>query len=418
MLYDNAQLVRVYLHAWLVTQDLTFKRVVEETISFIAREMTHPDGGFYSSLDADSEGEEGKYYLWSADQIQEALRDDYEFFKTAYGITAAGNWEGLTILQRALDDSSLAARFNLNPEAAVAKLARCHLRLLSVRNARHRPGTDDKILTSWNGLMLEALAEAARHLGGQNKTSSEQNPYYEMATRNAVFLLNSLRKDGNLHRSWRNGKVTSVVFLEDYAALILGLLELYQTDFNDRWYSSALELADEMIECFSDSEGGFFDTPSDGEALILRPKDLQDNATPSGNALACEALFKLAAFTGNSKYHNLAETSLNLVAEAVVRYPTMFGRWLSAAGFGLGNGKQVAILGESGNKNIESLINIIRAEYRPDMVVAASPYPPSQEAPPLLDNRPLLNGKTAVYVCEGFVCNQPVTSPGELENLL
>lgn len=417
MLYDNAQLVRVYLHAWLTTKEPFFRRVVDETISFIEREMTHPNGGFFSSLDADSEGVEGKYYIWTADQIQEILGDDYEFFKTAYGITKKGNWDGATVLQRALDNSTLAARFNLTPEIAVTKIADCHTRLLAVRNSRPRPGTDDKILTSWNGLMLEALAEAARYLDDQTK-SSQQKIYYRMATRNADFLLNTLRQDGKLHRSWRNGNVTGEVFLEDYAALILGLLELYQTDFKDRWFSSALELADEMIECFSDSEGVFFDTPSDGEPLVFRPRDLQDNAIPSGNSLACEALFKLAAFTDNSNYRNLADTSLNQVTEASLRYPSMFGRWLSAAGFGLGNGKQVAVLGDVEEKDVEALIKVLRAEFRPEMVVAASPYPPSKDAPTLLEDRTLLKGKPAVYVCEGFVCKYPVSKPDELEKLL
>ena len=417
MLYDNAQLVRVYLHAWLTTKEPIFKRVVDETISFIAREMTHPDGGFYSSLDADSEGVEGKYYLWTGDQIQEILGDDYDFFKTAYGITNTGNWDGAVVLQRALDDSTLAARFNLSPEIAVKKLTDCHTRLLAVRNVRPHPVTDDKILTSWNGLMLEALAEAARYLGHQTK-SSHHKIYYSMAIRNADFLLNTLRQNGKLHRSWRNGNVTGEVFLEDYAALILGLLELYQTDFKDRWFSSALELADEMVERFSDSEGGFFDTPSDSEPLVFRPRDLQDNATPSGNALACEALFKLAAFTDNSTYRNLADTLLKQVTESSLRYPTMFGRWLLAAGFGLANGKQVAVLGDVEDKDVEALINVLRAEYRPEMVVAASPYPPSKDAPALLEDRPLLKGKPVVYVCEGFVCKYPVSNPDDLEKLL
>ncbi len=417
MLYDNAQLIRTYLHAWLVTKDSVFRRVVEETISFIARDMTHPEGGFYSSLDADSEEVEGKYYVWTSDQIREILGDDYEFFKSAYGITTTGNWEGVTVLQRALDDPTLAVNFNIDTDTATAKLADCHTKLLTVRSTRIHPGTDDKILASWNGLMLEALAEAARYLSNQNESLIE-NAYYKLATRSAVFLLDSMRTDGKLHRSWRDGEVTQEVFLEDYAALILGLLELYQTDFKERWFSSAIELADEMIERFGDPEGGFFDTPSDGETLIFRPKDLQDNATPSGNAMACEALFKIAAFTENGKYRGLAETALSQVVEAILRYPTMFGRWLSAAGFGFGEQKQVAVLGESIDESAMALINVVREGYRPNMVVAASSYPPQANAPALLDNRPLLSGKPVVYVCEGFVCKSPVTEPDDLEKML
>jgi hypothetical protein len=198
------------------------------------------------------------------------------------------------------------------------------------------------------------------------------------------------------------------VFLEDFAALILGLLELYQTDFNNHWFASGLELADEMIERFSDPEGGFFDTPADGENLVIRPKDLQDNATPSGNALACEALLKLAAFTDKGSYRDLAEGSLKVIAEATIRYPTAFARWLSAADFALGNVKQVAVLGEAQEESFQELIQVIRSEYRPNVIVAASSYPPENEAPLLLAERPLIKGRPSAYVCEAFVCKQPV----------
>lgn len=422
MLYDNALLVRAYLHAWQITGEPDFKRTVAETLAFIAREMTHPEGGFYSSLDADSEGEEGKFYVWTREEIREKLSENSEFFETAYGITGNGNWEGKTILQRAVDDATLAARFpglsagtgNLSPEAAAAKLAECHSKLLTVRAERIRPGTDDKVLTAWNGLMLASLAEAARVFEG----TEEGKQFYKMAARSANFLLTALRSEGRLRRSWRDGKVTEEVFLEDYAALILGLLELYQTDFNNRWFASALELASEMIEHFNDPEGGFFDTPADGEALVLRPKGLGDNAIPSGNALACETLLKLASFTDNGAYRDLGEKALKTVAEAAVRYPTGFARWLSAADFALGNVKQVAILGEAGEENFQALMNVVRSGFRPNVVVAASAYPPAENAPALLNDRPLVDGKATAYVCEGFVCLQPVTRPDDLGSQL
>ena len=414
MLYDNAQLVRAYLHAWQVTGEPEFKRIVTETLDFIAREMTHPNGGFYSSLDADSEGEEGKFYVWDADEIKSTIGEDYDFFQTAYGITENGNWEGVTVLQRAVDDTTLASRLQITSESVTAKLAECHARLLTVRAERIRPGTDDKVLTAWNGLMLAAVAEAARVFEGTKKGKQ----YLEMATRSANFLLTALRPDERLHRSWREGKVTEEVFLEDYAALILGLLELYQTDFNNHWFASALEFADEMIERFSDPEGGFFDTPTDGEKLVIRPKDLQDNAIPSGNALACEALLKLAAFTDNGVYRDLAERALKSVSEAAVRYPTAFARWLSAADIALENVKQVAILGDAGNENFQALMNVLRSEYRPNIIVAASTYPPDDIAPALLHERPLEDGKPTVYVCEGFVCLKPVSQPDDLQNQL
>ena len=414
MLYDNAQLVRVYLHAWQVTHDPFYKRIVEETLEFIAKEMTHPQGGFYSSLDADSEGEEGKFYVWSLDEIREVLKDESEFFEAAYGVSAKGNWEGNTVLQRALDDASLAARFKLDPEAVPAKLAESHSKLYAARSKRIRPGTDDKVLTSWNGLMLAAFAEAARVLAG---VSPKAITYSNLATRGAEFLLSNLRVDGRLRRSWRDGKTTNEVFLEDYASLILGLLEMYQTDFNTKWFTAAKELADEMVDKFQDPNGGFFDTPIDGENLLFRPKDVQDNATPSGNSLACEALLKLAAYTDNGSYRDIAEKSFGLVHKFVLQYPLGFGRWLTAAQLATGTLKQVAAVGEAGDPNFQSLLKVIWSEYRPNVVVAASSSL-EKNTPALLHDRPLMHGKATVYVCEGFVCQQPTTEADVLAEQL
>ncbi len=414
MLYDNAQLARAYLHAWQLSKEPFFKQVVIETLDFIGREMTHPAGGFYSSLDADSEGEEGKFYVWTLEEIREVLKEDSEFFEAAYGISPRGNWEGKTVLQRALDDASLAARFQLDPQAVPAKLADSHSRLYSARASRVRPGTDDKILTAWNGLMLATIAEASRVVDD----STSQHKYLMMATRNAEFLLDALQPDGQLKRSWRQGKVTNEVFLEDYAALILGLIELYQTDFQDKWFAFAQELADKMIKLFNDPNGGFFDTSIENKELLLRPKDLQDSATPSGNSLACEALLKLAAFTDNGTYRDLAEKSLRPIANNALRYPTSFARWLSAADFALGNVKQVAVVYEGMREQARDLLQTIRSAYRPNTIVALSSYPPSDDAPALLLDRPLKQGKATAYVCKGFVCKMPVNTVLDLQGLL
>jgi uncharacterized protein YyaL (SSP411 family) len=445
MLYDNALLVRAYLHAWQVTKNPFYKRIVQETLDFVVNEMTDPHGGFYSSLDADSEGEEGKFYVWSQDEIKNVLKnnpnalggvpaaedgglsgvDDYDFFEAAYGITAQGNWEGKIVLQRVLDDSSLAARFpeltnragKLDVEVVTTKLANSHSKLLCVRNLRIRPGTDDKILTAWNGLMLMSFAEAARVLESgslllDNQSSNKllDSTYYKLATRNAEFLLSHLRPNGKLKRAWRAGKTTEEVFLEDYAALILGLLELYQTDFDNKWFIAAKELTDEMVEKFSDSAGGFFDTPSDGEQLLIRPKDVQDNATPCGNALACEALIKLAELTGQGKYRDLAEKSLSLITSFSLKYPLGFARWLSAMQNVAGNMKQVAVIGEAGEEKFEAMLKIIRSEYYPNVVVACSSYPIKENVPALLFDRKMMNDEAAAYVCEGFVCQQPTNN--------
>ena len=407
MLYDNAQLALVYLHAYLVTGERQFRQVCEETLDFILREMTHPDGGFYSSLDADSEGEEGKFYVWTADELKAVIADDYEFFKTAYGITENGNWEGKTILQRALDDSTLAARFGLDVESVKAKLADYHAKLLSERNDRIRPGTDDKILVFWNALALTAFAEAGRYL--------KRKDYTQTAIRNAQFLLNNLHQNGRLLRSWRNGQSKHNAYLEDYASFILGLLSLYQTDPDPEWYASAHKFADEMVTHFRDLDsGGFFDTRDDHEALLIRPKDLQDNATPSGNALAATALLQLVAYGGNAEWRDLVEQMFTSNLETILRYPTAFAQWLCAADFAIGPVQEVAVVGETGNPKTQAILNTLRKTYRSRQVVAISDYPPNSNAPVLLQDRPLHNNQPTVYVCQNFVCRQPTNDPAQL----
>jgi uncharacterized protein YyaL (SSP411 family) len=373
--------------------------------------MTSPEGGFYSSLDADSEGEEGKFYIWTQAEIEQATGTDFEFFKAAYGITPQGNWEGKIILQRVLDNADLAARFTLPIADVDTKLAKCHSQLLTVRSTRIPPRTDDKILAAWNGLMLSAISEAAIILGSEDQ-------YLPVATRNANFLLTALRPNGQLRRTWRAGHASDEVFLEDYAAIILGLLDLYQVDFNTRWFTAAIDLADEIMARFTDPAGGFFDTPANSETLFLRPKDLQDNATPSGNALAAEALLRLSALTDRADYRIKAEQSLRLISEPVLRYPIAFGRWLNAIDFALASVKQVAILGEMNTPEVQKMLKVVREEYRPNQVIAVSSYPPTEGAPALLNDRPLMVASATAYVCEGFVCKVPVTTAEELKNVL
>jgi uncharacterized protein YyaL (SSP411 family) len=409
MLYDNAQLSLAYLHAWQLTGDPFCRRVTEETLDFILREMSAPGGGFYSSLDADSEGEEGRYYAWSRDELEAVTGMDFPLFQAAYGIThPSGNWEGRWILQRMLDDSSLAARFKLDEEAVTARLTDCHSRLLSARSIRVRPATDDKILTAWNALMLSAFAQAA-----QTPTLPRASHYLDAATRNAKFLLTSLRADGRLRRSWRDGQTGHEAFLEDYAALILALLDLYQADFDPHWFAEARCLADEMLDRFSDPAGGFYDTPADGEALLLRPRTLQDNAVPSGSALACEALLKLDAFTGEGDYREIAGRAMSAVLRPAAEHPTAFARWLSAADFALGPVRQVAVVGDP-----QTFLTELHRGYDPRRVTAASALPLPEDAPALLRDRPLLGGKPTAYVCQGFVCKIPVTDPNGLKQQL
>lgn len=421
MLYDNAQLARVYLWAHLLTGRGDFRRVCEETLDFMARELRHPDGGFYSSLDADSEGEEGKFYLWSAGELKAILAaagqeapaalpvvDWVDFFFTAYGVTPTGNFEGRSILQRQQDDASLGQRFGLSPGQVVELLDYMHQALLRQRAARVRPATDDKVLTAWNGLALTAFAEAARYL--------HRPDYLDLARRNADFLLTALQVEGRLLRSWRAGNAGCSAYLEDYASLGLGLLALYQSDPDARWYAQAEALAGQVLAHFRDPAGpGFYDTSDDHEPLVVRPRDVQDNATPSGSALAVQLLLSLSAYTANGDWHDQAEAALTALQQTTVRYPTTFSKWLHAFDQLIHPPSEVALLSPNLNHPAYiALVDTVWSRFRPDLIAAQAPYPPPPGAPPLLQDRPLLDGAPTAYVCRGFVCQRPVTSPDEL----
>ncbi|MFN8382542.1 MAG: thioredoxin domain-containing protein [Anaerolineales bacterium] len=410
MLFDNAQLAIAYLHGFLVTGKERYRTICEETLDFIKRELTHPNGGFYSSLDADSEGVEGKFYVWTQEEIQSVLSSDFEFFKTAYDISQQGNWEEKTILHRELDDETLAKRFKLETEDISQKLANCHSKLLEFRNNRIRPNTDDKILVMWNSLALSAFAEAGRYLGRKD--------YLDIAIQNANFLINNLYVNDRLFRSWRNGQAKHNAYLEDYAGLVNALLALYQSDPNSYWYVTALKLADEMVVNFADPNGGFFDTRVDHETLLIRPKEIQDNATPSGNALTAIALLKFAAYGDRNEWRNIAESMLSSVYEFVFRHPTAFAQWLCAADFEVGPIHEVALVGEPSHKDTIELLKTLWKSYRPKQVTAISAYPPAPGSPSLLTDRPLLNGRSTAYVCQGFFCLRPVNTPYEMEGQL
>lgn len=411
MLYDNAQLALAYLHGWLVSGAVQFRTVCEETLDFVLREMLHVQGGFYSSLDADSEGEEGKYYIWSLDELQSTLDEEGTTLAiAAYNITHTGNFEGKNILQRALTDEQLAEKFSLNVDDIRIRIRSIHEKLDAVRSKRIRPGTDDKILTAWNSLMLIAFSEAGRYL--------KRKDYLSAAQRNADFLLNNLMDENHLYRSWRNNRAQHQAYLEDYSALILGLLSLYQSDGNLHWYKTAVRLANDMVSHFKDPEGGFFDTRDDHETLLYRPKELQDNATPSGNALAACALLQLAAFEGRSDWRRLVERMLNEVHETAVRYPTAFAQWLQALDFFIGPVYELAILGDPENQATSGLFSMVWERFQPRLVASLSTYPPLPGAPALFENRTLLNNQATAYVCQGFICKAPTNLPHELSELL
>ncbi len=433
MLYDNAQLGRVYLHAYLVTGNPHYRQVCEDTLDFILRDLAPENAGgsasqrgFFSSLDADSEGEEGKYYLWTVGEIRQALAqaqaaspgdqqpDWPDFFLAAYGVTEAGNFEGRTVLRRSLDDQALSERFNLPVEQVPELLKRLHAALLAVRRRRVLPAADDKVLTGWNALALAAFAEAARYL--------QRPDYLEVARQNADFLLAELHPEDRLLRSWRNGQARHTAFLEDYAALALGLLALYQSDPDVYWFNSALQLARDMLAHFSDTlqdpQLGFFDTRDDGDPILVRPKDLQDNAVPSGNSLAALALLQLAAYTGEGQWRDLAEPLLASIQEAASRYPAGFANWLCAISMAVYPLHEIAILGEPADPRTQALLSELWRQFRPFCLAAISPFPPLPNAPALLHDRPLLDSTPTAYVCQDFVCLRPVTTPAGLSEQL
>ncbi|NJD59277.1 MAG: thioredoxin domain-containing protein [Anaerolineae bacterium] len=405
MLYDNAQLALTYLHAYQLTGEIAFREVCEATLDFILREMTHPLGGFYSSLDADSEGEEGKYYMWTPEEIRgSALSDDdAQLLIEAYGVTASGNFEGRNILRRVMTDEQLASQFHAEAGTIACKLRKLSKSLFNERQKRLRPATDDKVLVSWNALALAAFSEAGKALNRAD--------YLQAAVSNADFILQHMLQDGRLRHSWRAGQAKVAAFLEDYAGLGLGLLSLYQADPDPRWYQAALDLLEQIITHFRDPAGGFYDTSDEGEALLYRPHDLQDNATPSGNALGVQLLLKLAAFEGRSDWQSIAQGMLEANLSLVMRYPTAFAGWLSALDFALGPIHQVAVLGEPDDPLTGALLSAVYQRYQPRLVLAASTWPPPAGTPALLAERPLLDEKPTAYACEGFVCQQPTNDP-------
>jgi uncharacterized protein YyaL (SSP411 family) len=408
MLYDNAQLARAYLHAYLLTGEEAFRRICVETLDFVKRELAHPDGGFFSSIDADSEGEEGRFYLWSLDEIEQALENqsDIEFTIKALGISSKGNYEGRTIPSRVLTNDQLADMFGLEQSQVDDRTKKLKAKLLAYRGKRVPPAVDDKVLTSWNGMMLLAFSEAGRFFG--------VDVYEEMAIRNLDFLLNSLMSKGSLMRSWYKGAAQHSAYLEDYAALILGLLSIYQSDPNPKWFSSAVWLAEEMLQHFYGAKDEiFYDTSNDHETLLLRPRDIQDNATPSGNSLAVTALLQLSAYQGSGSMRDIAEKQLGRVQETASRYPTAFSQWLCALDFALFPVREVAILGDYHDDHTQALVTVLWSKYRPDIVAAISTSPPPEESPKLLTNRPLMNEMPTAYVCQGFVCQQPVNDVEE-----
>ncbi|HTX11165.1 MAG TPA: thioredoxin domain-containing protein, partial [Solirubrobacteraceae bacterium] len=389
MLYDNALLARAYLHGWQVSGEERFRRVCCETLDWALREMQGPEGGFCAALDADSEGVEGKFYVWTEAEIRDALGSD-ALADQALDFFRPQPFEHALILE------------GRGPEPPPADLAEIRSRLLDARSERVRPGLDDKRLTAWNALMITALAEAGAVL--------ERSDYLEAAERCAVFVLRDLRDaDGRLLRTWKDGRGRIEAYLEDHAFLVEALLGLYEATGEPRWFAEARGLADAMIERFSDGErGAFFTTASDHEPLAARRKDLEDSPIPSGNSAAAFGLLRLGLLAGEGSYERHALGVLRLLFGLAARHPQAFGHLLAAADFYVAPVKEVAIVGP--DPSAAELRRVVRSAYRPHLVLAAG----APDGVPLLHGREPVDGRAAAYVCEHFVCQAPVTSPAEL----
>ncbi|MGH7651610.1 MAG: thioredoxin domain-containing protein [Gemmatimonadaceae bacterium] len=406
MLYDNALLARLGAHIWQATHDPEVRRVTIETVEWVGREMTSPEGGFYSSLDADSEGHEGKFYVWSDDEIDSLLGADSRVFKSYYGVSRGGNFEGKNILHVARDREKSAARAGVDPEMLDAVIARAGRVLYEARAKRVWPARDDKILASWNGLMLRGVSAAAR--------AFDRDDFRDMAIANADFMSREMVRGGRVMRSHKDGVTRIAGFLEDHAAVALGFIAVYELTFDERWIARAKQIADATIEWFWDDEAGaFFDTAKDAERLITRPRDVTDNATPSGTSLATELLLYMSELTHDGDYRRRAVSTLESLSQPLATYPTAFGHLLACADMELNGAVEVALVGDARSARFKALERAVGERYVPALVLAGGPATNTSMVR-LLNERPLVGGKPTAYVCRSYSCERPVTEPEAL----
>ncbi len=423
MLYDNAQLARTYLHAWQITQDAGYRRVVEASLDYVLREMTSLEGGFYSTEDADSEGQEGRFYLWSPEEITALLgEEDARLFCAYYDVTSSGNFReggsGANILHVMGDVPAMAATLGVTPERLSQAVERGRGVLFAARQKRVRPGQDQKILAEWNGLMLQALAEAGPAL---NRVD-----YVAAATRAAQFLLTHmtfLTPDGSLrlYRSYKGGEARLPAYLEDYASVAVGMLALYEAVLEPQWLHAAHGLAQVILALFADpAAGGFFQTAEEHEQLIARRKNFVDSALPAGNSLATELFLRLGKLLERADYTERATAVLQMLGGAMAEQPAAFGRLLSALDFHLNPGFEIALVGDVAQEDTQALLAEVWRRYLPNSVLALRAPDDEQIAAlvPFLGGRGLIKGHAAAYVCRNYVCNLPISKPGALAGQL
>ncbi len=415
MLYDQAQLALLYVQAWQATGDPEYRRVTEETLDYVVREMTHPDGGFYSTQDADSEGEEGKFFLWDRAEVEALL--DPETARAAlhyWGVAAGPNFEGRSILHVPREPSEVAASLGIAEDRLREHLGRARAALFAHREGRIKPGRDEKVLAGWNGMMLRAFAEASRAL--------DRPDYLRVAERNAGFLLSALVQDGRLLRTWKDGRAKLLGYLEDHAMVVDGLLALHEASLDQRWLDAARRLAAAMLDLFWDPQAeGFFDTGRDHETLVVRPRGLFDSAVPCGSSVAADVLLRLAVLTGSSDLERRAVETIRSVAPLMSRYPSGFGRFLGALDLHLGPPVEVAVVwpGE-GPADREPLVAPLLGEvfrrYLPNRVLVGGAEGTGADLALLAGKR--ARGRPTAYVCERYACQAPTTEPGQLGSQL
>jgi uncharacterized protein YyaL (SSP411 family) len=405
MLYDNALLARTYVRAWQNLGHQRYRRIAEGTLDWALDEMLDPQGGFYASLDADSEGVEGLFYTWTEAEVDEVLGDRSARFKIYYGVSTGGNFEGRNVLH--LPDG-------VPPEQADPEIETMRRELLDARSARVRPALDDKVLCSWNALMVSALSVAGAALGRED--------YLKQARVTADFVWTQMRdSQGTLLRSWRRGEARLNAYLEDHAFLLEALLDLYEAGLDPRVFERARGLAETMIDRFADQDrGGFFTTSHDHEDLIARRKDVGDHPIPAGSSSAALGLLRLAALTGDAAYRRAGMGVLKLLAPATARRPDAFGHLLQAIHFELSPPRELAVVWPGGSEAVPTgaadLLAVARKRFRGDLVLAGGPE--GSDVPPLMTGRVTVDRRSAAYLCEGFSCRAPVTDASVLEKEL
>ncbi|MGE0480266.1 MAG: thioredoxin domain-containing protein [Phycisphaerae bacterium] len=421
MLYDQALVSRIYLDAFQATGDAQYARAARDILDYARRDLRSPEGGFYSSRDADSEGVEGKYYVWQRGEIVAALgAADAELFCAYYDVSDAGNWRDphepetpKNILHRPRPLADVARQQNVDPAEAERRLAAARAKLLALRETRVPPHRDEKILCEWNGLMIASFARAAGVLN--------EPRYAETAAEAAAFLLKHQLRDGRLQRSYRDGRTLDTAFLSDYAALVDGLLDLYEATFERRWFDAAVALNRTAIELFWDGAGGgFFATAHDHEQLILRRKDTRDSATPSGNALQLMNLLRLGALLDDPDLRQMAERTVTALGPTILQSPGAAERFLCAVEFAYAGPVEIAVVGSPTDARTRALLRVVYETYLPNRVLMLldPQHPEASPTSPLLEQRELVNGVPAAYVCRNYVCDLPATTAEALRGQL